>query len=117
MRISTVARNFKKASTQPSVVDVRASVVFSQYAPDPIGFIKEILAVKYLTPEQEAITLSVRDRRVTNVKAAHSQGKSFVSACLVLWHVFAVGGLAITSAPTEDQVKEILWMEVRRLYE
>jgi len=42
---------------------------------------------------------------------------SYVVSCAVLWHVFAIGGLAITTAPTEAQVKEILWSEIRKLWD
>lgn len=92
------------------------SVPFSQYAHNPIGFCIDILKIKPTT-EQELVILSVRDRSITNVKAAHGVGKSLIAACIVLWFVFAVGGVAITTAPTEDQVKQILWAEVRKLYD
>lgn len=95
----------------------QAKESLSKYEKDPIGFFHDVLSINYLTPEQEAIALSVRDNRITNVPAAHGVGKSFDAALILLYWVFAVGGLVITSAPTEDQVKEILWAEVRRIYD
>lgn len=89
---------------------------FSSYADDPIGFI-EVELRKQLTAEQQAIALSVRDERETNVQASHGVGKTMLSACLVLWWVLAVGGLAITTAPTKRQVQELLWGEINRIYE
>jgi hypothetical protein len=89
---------------------------FSQYANDPVGFFRDVLGLVHITDEQVAIALSVRDKPETNVQASHSVGKSHISAHLVLWWVFAVGGLAITTAPTESQVKQILWSEIRKAF-
>ena len=92
------------------------AVPFSQYADDPIGFITKELGVGITTAEQEAIMLSVRDKPATNVRAGNSVGKTFIASCIVLYWVFCVGGLVVTTAPTEGQVKELLWSEIRKLY-
>ncbi|MEO1256723.1 MAG: hypothetical protein AAFY41_17815, partial [Bacteroidota bacterium] len=76
------------------------------------------LGVELLTDEQRKILLSIRDRTVTNVQAAHGVGKSFLAGTIcVLWWVFACQGLCITTAPTKRQVEEILWREVRTGYD
>lgn len=90
---------------------------FSVYADDPVGFFRDVLKLTHITDEQVVIACSVRDNPETNVQASHGVGKSFISSCIVLWWVFAVGGLAITTAPTESQVKQILWSEIRKLYQ
>ncbi|NJN10041.1 MAG: hypothetical protein HC815_19430 [Richelia sp. RM1_1_1] len=108
-------RDKKRKEKQQKAV-ITGSVPYSQYADKPIEFTLNILKITP-TIEQQQILISVRDRSITNVKAAHGVGKSLVSACIVLWWVFAVGGQAITTAPTESQVKQILWKEVRRLYD
>lgn len=87
----------------------------SKFKDDPVGFSKFLGVIP--TPDQEKFLLSVRDNPETNVKAAHGVGKSIGSAVCVLWWVFAVRGLAITTAPTEDQVKQILWSEIRKIYD
>ncbi len=90
-------------------------VSFSAYRDKPIEFAYDVLGIRYLTNEQKKILLSVRDNKVTNVQAAHGVGKSMIAgACLVLWWIFAMQGLCITTAPTERQVNQILWSEVRR---
>ena len=89
---------------------------FVEYEKDPVGFIRGVLGVKNLTQEQVVICESVRDSRLTNVQASHGIGKTFISACLVLWWLFAVGGVVVTTAPTEQQVKNLLWKEIRRLH-
>lgn len=42
---------------------------------------------------------------------------SFLMAGVILWWIFAVGGVAFSTAPTYDQVNDILWKEVRLLYD
>lgn len=87
---------------------------YRRYGDDPIAFITQELG-EFLTPEQQEIALSVRDRRQTNVQAAHGVGKSWLAARLVLWWVLCVRGLAITTAPTDRQVEQILWGEIRSI--
>lgn len=99
-------------TTQKKVAEANE---FAEYIDDPIGFCR-FLGIEP-TIEQQQFFLSVRDNAETNVKAAHGVGKSIGSAVCVLWWVFAVEGLAVTTAPTEDQVKEILWSEVRKIYD
>ena len=96
---------------------LRLEPPFFQYEKDPVGFIQNVLGVEYLTPEQITIAESVRDNIETNVQSCHGSGKSFISAMLVLYWVFAVGGVALSTAPTRSQVNDILWAEIRRMYD
>jgi hypothetical protein len=88
---------------------------YSAYASDPIGFIENVLK-EVLTDKQKEICLSVRDRRQTNVQACHGAGKSFLASRLCLWWICAVGGLVITTAPTDRQVEQIIWGEIRKVH-
>jgi hypothetical protein len=105
----------------PEIVEqlnnIGSGIDLTVYRDKPIEFATEILGVKHLTEEQKEILVSVRDRKTTNVQAAHSVGKSFSMALVVLWYVFAVGGQVFTTAPTLQQVKDILWKEIRQLYD
>jgi hypothetical protein len=76
-----------------------------------------VLGVKVITPAQQEILQHFVENRVTNVQAAHSVGKTFLMACIVLYWVFAVRGKAYSTAPNGDQVKELLWGEIRTLYD
>ncbi|MGL5878882.1 MAG: hypothetical protein ACRC2V_14050, partial [Xenococcaceae cyanobacterium] len=89
----------------------------TQYKEDPIAFASKILSIPFLTEEQQEILISIRDNRTTNVQAAHSIGKSFICSIAVIWWVFAVEGTCFTTAPSLQQVKDILWKEVRSLYD
>lgn len=93
------------------------SIDLSSYADKPIEFVQEILEIEILTVEQKEIYLSIKDNLTTNVQAGHGVGKSFGMAAIIIWWVFAVGGVAFTTAPTFDQVNDILWKEVRLLYD
>jgi hypothetical protein len=92
------------------------SVPFPEYENDPVGFIRDVLEVPVLTQEQVEIAESIRSKQITNVQAANGVGKSWIASALTTWWVFSVGGLCITTAPSEQQVKEILWSEIRKLY-
>jgi hypothetical protein len=90
---------------------------FAEYADRPVEFALEVLGVEYLTPEQCEIMNHLLVNSETNVQAAHGVGKTFLAGLLVLHQVFAIGGLAVSTAPTNRQVKELLWKEIRRVYD
>lgn len=80
---------------------------------DPAAFARERLGVE-LTPDQEAIMLSVRDNPSTAVKAGNAVGKTHVSGTIVAWWMEVWDdAIVITTAPTDKQVKDLLWKEIR----
>ncbi len=91
-------------------------VGLARFHDDPLGYCHHILQVT-LTPDQERIARSlVQHPFKTLVRAGHNVGKSFVAACLVnWWYDTRRPGICLTTAPTERQVHDILWKEVRRL--
>lgn len=82
---------------------------------DPAWFYREVLGVDPW-PKQVEICESVRDNFETSVASCHSTGKSWNAARLVAWFIAAYGPdcKAITTAPTDRQVKGILWKELRQ---
>ncbi|MEM7556355.1 MAG: hypothetical protein AAF378_20090, partial [Cyanobacteria bacterium P01_A01_bin.84] len=86
------------------------------YENAPVSFAYK-LGIEIVTEDQKQILLSVRDRKVTNVQASHSCGKTMISAIAATWWIFCCDGLVITTAPTGRQVKELLWREIRKLYD
>lgn len=89
----------------------------SKYKGKPIDFLTEVLNIKYLTEEQKEIVNSVVKNKTTNVQAGHSVGKSYISSGILIYWLFCVNGTVISTAPTFNQVNDILWKEVRRLYD
>lgn len=63
---------------------------------------------------QQAILRSVRDHERTAVPAAFGVGKTFVAAHAAHWFLYNhYPSKVITTAPTNRQVKDLLWREIR----
>ena len=83
---------------------------------NPEKFFKKVLKIKTLTCDQKKIALSVLKNRFTAVKAAHSVGKTFIEACIAIWFLMTHrDSIVITTAPTERQVRDLLWSEINNL--
>ncbi len=93
----------------------RNAFALSEYASKPVEFAADILGVT-LTADQELILNQLMHLAEVNVQSSHGQGKTLLAAVAVLHHVFCIRGLAVTTAPTGRQTKELLWGEVRRLH-
>lgn len=105
-----------KKINQSKSTNLVSTIDYSEYRNNPSGFFANILGV-VLTQDQEKILTQVLTNRLTCVPSAHAMGKTFVAAGLVLWWVYACEGLAITTAPTERQVNNLLWSELRRAWD
>lgn len=69
--------------------------------------------------KQKEICQSVEANRYTAVKSCHGTGKSFISSRIITGWVgrYAPGeAFAITTAPTDAQVKAILWREINKCF-
>jgi hypothetical protein len=107
----------------PLTPRARAKIVSTQqsdsalaaYATKPVEFAADILGLR-LTPDQELILDKLMHSAEVNVQSSHGQGKTLLASIAVLHHVFSIRGLAVTTAPTGRQTKELLWGEVRRLH-
>lgn len=83
---------------------------------DPVWWISTVLGID-LWEEQIKIVLGVRDHEETAAKSCHGIGKSTVSACILLWFLYCFSpSTVISTAPSDRQVKGILWGEVRKLH-
>jgi len=81
---------------------------------DPEFFCREILGCEPWGT-QVRIMESVRDNRATAVPSCHSSGKSWVAARIVLWFLYSFpGAKVITTAPTDRQIRGILWGEIHQ---
>lgn len=71
-----------------------------------------------LFDKQREIMESVRDNRVTYVKACHASGKTRTAAYATLWWMFCypLNSKVLTTAPTWTQVVNNLWREIRDLH-
>jgi hypothetical protein len=85
---------------------------------EPVWWAGDILG-DYLWSKQQEIMLSVRDNRRTAVQACHGPGKSHVAGRVIAWWIAChpIGeARVVTTAPTGDQVRAVLWQEVARAH-
>lgn len=106
--------------TLPSGVGRRAyEKVFPEvdpYVHDPTGWCRRRLGA-HLWSKQVEIMESVRDNRFTAVPSCHGPGKSWTAGRLANWWVDVHppgSSFVLTTAPSDAQVKAILWKEIRR---
>lgn len=84
-------------------------------ASDPVRFVKGLLRHKtWKIPED--ILRSVAKNPLTAVKACNASSKTFTAAEAVLWWItrYPKDGIAITTAPTDTQVRVQLWGEIHK---
>lgn len=69
------------------------------------------------TPQQTAIVNSIKENKYTFVESGHGVGKTHVTASIALWFLAThENSIVLTTAPTERQVKEVLWGEMAKQY-
>jgi hypothetical protein len=103
----------EKAASRPILASL-PSVNPSSFPADPVGYARQLLGVQ-LTPDQQEILrhLLIPPCRVL-VPSGHNTGKTFVAAVAVNWWYDSFNpGLVLTTAPTERDVVDLLWTEVR----
>lgn len=86
------------------------------YANDPVGWCHKKLGA-HLWSKQREIMESVRDNRFTAVPSCHGPGKSWTAGRLANWWIDVHppgSAFVLTTAPSDAQVKAILWKEIKR---
>lgn len=113
-RLDKIAR--ERAKSRQQVRSTPADAIppdLSRYLHDPVGFAADILHVT-LTPDQADIIRGLPGR--VKVRAGHNVGKTFVAAVAVVWWYYTRPKcVVITTAPTEKDVIDLLWTEIRLL--
>lgn len=81
---------------------------------DPAAWVADRLG-EHIWSRQIEIAASVRDNRLTAVQSCHGAGKSYLASRLTAWwldvHPWGEARV-VTTAPTGDQVRAILWTEI-----
>lgn len=89
-------------------------VALEQFQKNPGIYFKEILDVQTLQEYQERCIQTIADNERTAIRACHDLGKTFLVARVVSWFLSCYKySKVITTAPTYNQVKNILWSEIR----
>lgn len=80
---------------------------------DPVWWVEKVLG-DHPWPKQCEVLRSVRDNKESAVRSCHGIGKSWIAARVALWFLFHhEPSIVITTAPTDRQVRAILWKEIR----
>jgi hypothetical protein len=93
--------------------------ILERYQQNPADFFVEILGIQreHIWSKMHEIVESVRDNERTTVRAGHSVSKTFTAAQLVMWFLYSFyPATVITTAPSQKQVEEILWREIREAH-
>lgn len=84
----------------------------ARYQSLPVGFVRERLDGDPW-PLQEQIMEAVAEHRRVAVRSCHHSGKTWLASALVPWWLNAFDhSLVITTAPTDRQMREQLWVEI-----
>ena len=80
---------------------------------DPLWWIKNVLGDEPWAAQAEILE-AVRDHRAVAVKSCNAAGKSWLASRAALWWLYRrPSSIVITTAPTDRQVRTILWKEIR----
>lgn len=81
---------------------------------NPVLFFEKILGVTTLEDYQRRAIETIAANERTAIAACHDLGKSYLMARIVIWFATCFPySKVITTAPTFNQVKNILWSEIR----
>jgi hypothetical protein len=95
-----------------------ATDAFARYRDDPAAFVEKALG-GFIWSKQREVCESVRDNRYTAVKSCHDVGKTAIAGRIAAWwlSVHPPGeAFVVTSAPTWDQVRALLWREINSVH-
>lgn len=87
---------------------------FGHYRNAPLQYAIEVLKVNWWLKQQEIVEALLKPPRRVLVKACHNVGKTHLGGGLVNWFYDSFNpSICLTTAPTDRQVKDLLWKEVR----
>ncbi len=102
---------------EQQIIEINEKMV--AYRDDPVGFFVNVLGLpkKHIWHKMREVCESVRDHQVTLVRACHSVSKTYTSGRLVPWFKTCFQpSTVITTAPSDNQVRNQLWREVHAAY-
>ncbi len=84
---------------------------------DPVTFVEHWLGEKPWA-KQRKILKALKENRQVAVRSCNASGKTYTAALATIWWLMAhEEALVITTAPSERQVQNTLWREIREVYE
>lgn len=108
VRLQAVEYELEQQRTETGTSEV------ASYAKDPAGYARNVLGVAWWHKQQEIAEALLTPPYRVLVKACQNVGKTHLGGGLVNWWFDSFDpGLALTTAPTDRQVQDLLWKEVR----
>lgn len=94
----------------------REKVFLERLQNDPKFFVEECLGD---TPYDKQIEIleAIRDHDFVSIRSCNGAGKDFIMSRASLWLLFRRPCIVITSAPTNRQVEQVIWGEIRAAYQ
>ncbi|MXX98303.1 MAG: hypothetical protein F4Y58_00120, partial [Gammaproteobacteria bacterium] len=90
------------------------TAVLDAYKNDPVGFVEQVLGHPPPYDKQRDILRTVADERRTSVVGANGSGKDWAAARTILWWLATrQRAIAVATGPTQRQVEQIVWRELR----
>ncbi len=90
--------------------------VLDAYRDDPVRFVEEVLGDKPYAKQREMLALLGAFRRVS-VVGANGSGKDWAAARAILWWLATrLHAVVVVTGPTQRQVEEIVWRELRTAF-
>jgi len=100
------------------ILDAELENPWARWQNDPIGFVEQGLGETLWSKQKEILNSLMQNKR-TVVPACHAPGKSHLAARAVAWWLstYPAGtAVAITTATTHRQVRNIMWPHIRRVH-
>lgn len=86
------------------------------YKDDIVGYAENVLGVQLWAKQKEICEALIQHKRVI-VESANAIGKSFIVAVIATWfHETHIPGTAVLTAPTERQITDTTFKEIRKMY-
>lgn len=102
--------------TQAKVMDMLSHFAEREQGRDAETFCREVLGHDPWSVPLEIMEALDKQSASVAVKACHASSKTYSSAEIALYYVCERGALVITTAPTEQQVKKLLWAEIKKFH-
>jgi len=108
VRLQAVEFELEQQAAETGVSEV------ASYADDPCGYARNVLGVEWWPKQEQIARLLLTPPYRVLVKACQNVGKTHLGGGLVNWWFDSFDpGLTLTTAPTDRQVQDLLWKEVR----
>src|SRR5262245_33812994 len=89
---------------------------YAGYRDDPVGFCKDVLRIELVPLQIESIESLAKPPYRTLTPSANEQGKTLLGAATAIWFFCTRRpAIVVTTAPKLEQVRDLLWKEIRRL--